>query len=51
MKIYLELINLDTMKTFRKFFDTEFDRDKFERKLRYSKRIKVIGSDETHGIR
>lgn len=49
--IYLDLINLDTMKTFRKYFDTEFDRDKFERKLRYSKRIKVIGRDENYGIK
>ena len=51
MKIYLDLLNLDTMKTFRKYFETEFDRDKFERKLRYSKRIKVIRRDESYEIR
>lgn len=51
MKIYLDLLNLDNMKVFRKYFDTEFDRDKFERKLGYSKRIKVIGRDESYGIR
>jgi hypothetical protein len=51
MKIYLDLLNLDNMKVFRKYFDTEFDRDKFERKLRYSKRIKVIGRDESYEIR
>lgn len=42
MKIYLELIDLKTMKTFKKYFDTEFERDKFIRKLRYSNKIKVI---------
>lgn len=51
MKIYLELLNVETMKTFIKYFDTEFERDKFERKLRYSKKIKVIGRDETYGIK
>lgn len=51
MKIYLELLNVETMKTFIKYFDTEFERDKFERKLRYSKKLKVIGRDETYGIK
>lgn len=50
MKIYLELLDLATMKTFKKYFETEFDRDKFERKLRYSKKLKVIGRDETYDI-
>lgn len=40
--IYLTLIDLQTMKIFKKYFDTEWERDKFERKLRYSKRIKVL---------
>jgi len=51
MKIYLELLDLTTMKSFKKYFETEFDRDKFERKLRYSKKLKVIGRDETYGIK
>ena len=42
-QIYLELIDLTTMKTFRKVFETEWERDKFARKLKYSKKIKVIG--------
>lgn len=42
--IYLDLIDLDTMKTFRKYFDTEWEREKFKRKLKHSKKIKVIGS-------
>jgi hypothetical protein len=41
--IYLELIDLTTMKTFRKTFETEWERDKFARKLKFSKKIKVIG--------
>lgn len=44
--IYLDLYVIKTEKTFRKYFDTEFERDKFRRKLKYSKRIKVVGSDE-----
>lgn len=42
MEIYLELLDLKTMKTFKKYFKTEFERDKFIRKLRYSKRLKVL---------
>lgn len=42
MKIYLKLLDLKTMKTFYKYFETEFERDKFIRKLRFSNRIKVV---------
>ena len=42
MKAYLELINLKTLKTFTKYFETEFERDKFARKLNYSNKIKVL---------
>lgn len=41
-KSYLELYVIDTKKIFKKYFDTEFERDKFARKLRYSKNLKVI---------
>lgn len=41
--IYLKLIDLKTLKIFKKEFDTEYQRDCFERKLRYSKKLKVIG--------
>lgn len=51
MKIYLELLDLTTMKSFIKYFDCEYDRDKFERKLKYSKKLKVIGRDESYDIR
>jgi hypothetical protein len=41
-KVILYLINLETLDIFRKEFDTEFDRDKFIRKLKYSKKIKPL---------
>ena len=42
MKIKLKLINLKTLQIFEKEFDTEFEKDKFKRKLRYSKNLKVV---------
>lgn len=39
--LYLDLYVVKTKKVFRKYFDTEFERDKFKRKLRYSKNIIV----------
>jgi hypothetical protein len=41
-KIKLKLINLKTLEIFEKEFDTEFERDKFIRKLKYSKKIKPL---------
>ena len=41
-KIYLLLYNRETHKQFFKYFETEFEKDKFKRKLKYSKRIFVI---------
>ena len=41
--IYLDLVLIETGKSFRKYFDTEFDRDKFKRKLKFSKRLRVLG--------
>lgn len=42
MKIKLKLINLKTLQVFEKEFDTEFEKDKFKRKLRYSNKLKVV---------
>ncbi len=42
--IYLELIDLKTLKIFTKYFKTEYDRQKFVSKLKYSKKLKVINS-------
>ena len=38
MKIQIRLLDLTTMKEFTKEFATEFERDKFIRKLKYSKK-------------
>lgn len=42
MKPYLELYVIDKGYAFRKYFDTEFERDKFKRKLKYSKTLRAI---------
>lgn len=42
MGVKLKLINLKTLQIFEKEFDTEFEKDKFKRKLRYSKKLKVV---------
>lgn len=42
MEIYLLLLDLSTNKQFRKLFTTEFERDKFRRRLRYSRKLRVI---------
>lgn len=41
-KVTLSLINLKTLEIFEKEFDTEFERDKFIRKLKYSKKLKPL---------
>lgn len=41
--IWLELFDKSTGKTFKKYFDTEFNKDKFKRKLKYSKKLQVVG--------
>lgn len=41
--LYLELYDIKTGKTFKKYFDTEFEREKFKRKLRYSKKLFIRG--------
>lgn len=41
-KIYLILYSRETKKQFIKYFDTEFEKDKFKRKLKFSKRVFII---------
>ena len=41
-KLYLMLQVIETGKQFFKYFDTEFEIDKFKRKLKYSKKIMLI---------
>lgn len=42
MKVKITLINLKTLEIFEKEFDTEYERDKFREKLKYSKKIKEV---------
>ena len=42
MKIYLLLIDLRTFKTWKKYFDTEFERDKYIRRSFYFTHVKVL---------
>lgn len=44
--IYVILMNLNTNKTFKKYFDTEFEKDKFIRKSKYFKNIMIISKGE-----
>lgn len=41
--IYLDLYDLTTNKSFRKYFKCENDRIKFVKKLKYSKKLIIIG--------
>ena len=41
-KIYLVLYTRETKRQFTKYFETEFEKDKFKRKLKFSKRIMII---------
>ena len=42
MKLYLLLLDKNTMKQFKKYFDCEYDMDKFIRKLRFSNKLCVL---------
>lgn len=41
-KLYLLLQVVDSKKQFFKYFETEYDMDKFKRKLKYSKKLFII---------
>jgi hypothetical protein len=41
-KIWLVLLNVDTLKRFTKYFETEYEKDKFKRKIRYLNKLIVI---------
>lgn len=43
--IYLELYDISRNKTFKKYFECEFDKQKFKRKLKFSKRIFIRGEN------
>ena len=44
-RIKLTLINLKTLRIFDMYFDSEFERDKFRKKLKYSNKIKEVYRD------
>lgn len=46
MEIKVKLKDLTTGKKFYKYFETEFERDKFIRKLKYSKKIILVDKCE-----
>ena len=47
LMLYLVLFDVEHKKQFKKHFDTEFEMDKFIRKLRYSKKLTVV-KDSRH---
>ena len=42
MKIWLVIKDLETKKTFFKYFDTEYEKDKFKRKIKFIKNLMII---------
>ena len=41
-KLYLLLQKIDDKKQFFKYFETEYEMDKFKRKLKFSKKLVII---------
>ena len=50
-KIYLVLLDIETNKEFTKYFKCEFDKEKFKRKLRYSKKLMIIEENDYDNYR
>ncbi len=44
--IYVTIYDITTGKTFKKYFDTEFERDKYVRKSKYFKKLIVKVPDD-----
>ena len=49
--IYLRLYDLETHKEFIKHFDTEFEKEKFKRKLKYSRKLMIVDENDTEAYR
>ncbi len=49
--IYLRLYDLEKNKEFIKHFDTEFEKEKFKRKLKYSRKLMIIEENDTESYR
>ena len=49
--IYIRLYDTEKQKEFIKHFETEFEKDKFKRKLRYSRRVMIVDESDTESYR
>lgn len=49
--IYLRLYDLEKNKEFIKHFDTEFEKEKFKRKLKYSRKLMITEENDTEAYR
>jgi hypothetical protein len=47
-KIYLDLLDLKTKKTFRKYFETKKAKNDFLLKLKYSNKLMVLGMQKLY---
>lgn len=50
-KIYLVLFDTEKLKEWTKYFSTEFEKEKFRRKLKYSHRVIVVDENDTENFR
>lgn len=50
-KSYLILYDIEKGKEFTKYFKCEFDKEKFKRKLRYSKKLMIVGENDMEAYR
>lgn len=46
-KIYLVLYDIVNEREFTKYFNTEFEKEKFKIKLRYSKKLIIVDENDT----
>ena len=48
MRFYCLMVNVSTLSTFKKYFDTEFERDKYIRRSVYFKKIRLLEFGEEY---
>lgn len=49
--IFLRLYDLNTNKEFVKHFETEFEKEKFKRKLKFSRKLMIVEENDTESYR
>lgn len=49
--IFLRLYNLETNKEFVKHFETEFEKQKFKIKLKYSRKLIIVEENDTENYK